>query len=86
MKTISAVEARQQLGSLLNLVSLTHETVVIQRAGKNIAILSEYQPQRPGLEPSAGKTDIRALEGLGADVWQGMDVGDYLRKEREQWT
>ena len=25
------------------------------------------------------------LEGLGQDVWQGVDVDEYLRRERSSW-
>ncbi len=84
MKTMSAMEARQQFGSLLNLVSLTHEQVIIERAGKKIAVVSEYQPSPP-VAPPSGKADIRGLEGLGADIWQGQDTDEYLRQARKQW-
>jgi len=26
------------------------------------------------------------LEGLGQDVWQGLDVDEYLRRERSSWN
>ena len=26
------------------------------------------------------------LEGLGQDVWQGVDVDEYLRRERSSWN
>lgn len=26
------------------------------------------------------------LEGLGQEVWQGVDVGEYLRRERSSWN
>lgn len=28
---------------------------------------------------------IMELEGLGADVWQGLDVQTYLDQERNSW-
>ena len=28
---------------------------------------------------------ITELEGLGADVWEGVDVQEYIHKERESW-
>ena len=37
--TVTAVKARQNLGELLNLVSIKHEEVIIERAGKKIARL-----------------------------------------------
>jgi hypothetical protein len=26
------------------------------------------------------------LEGLGQDVWQGVEVDEYLRRERSSWN
>ena len=26
------------------------------------------------------------LQGLGKDVWQGLDVDEYLRRERSSWN
>ena len=26
------------------------------------------------------------LEGLGQDVWEGVDVDEYLRRERSSWN
>ncbi|MCX8069424.1 MAG: hypothetical protein N2738_02850 [Thermodesulfovibrionales bacterium] len=28
---------------------------------------------------------ILEIEGLGAELWQGIDVADYIRKERQSW-
>jgi len=38
--TVTAVKARQNLGELLNLVSIKHEEIIIERAGKKIARLT----------------------------------------------
>jgi hypothetical protein len=32
-----------------------------------------------------GKHSIMELEGLGADIWEGIDAQEYVRKERESW-
>ena len=32
-----------------------------------------------------GKNSIMALEGLGANIWKGIDAQDYVQKERESW-
>ena len=31
------------------------------------------------------KHSVMELEGLGADVWKGIDVQQYVRRERESW-
>lgn len=43
--TVSAVKARQNLGELLNIVSIKHEDVIIERAGKKIARLTSVEPE-----------------------------------------
>ena len=32
------------------------------------------------------KHSILELEGLGAEIWKGIDAQDYVRKERESWS
>jgi len=32
-----------------------------------------------------GKNSIMALEGLGADIWKGIDAQEYVKRERESW-
>jgi hypothetical protein len=31
------------------------------------------------------KHTIMELEGLGADIWKGIDAQEYVCKERESW-
>lgn len=31
------------------------------------------------------KHSIMELEGLGAEIWKGMDAQEYIRRERESW-
>ena len=80
-KSISAVEARQKLGEILNRVALKREEIIIERAGKRIARLSPAEKE--GLR-SRGKLDFRKAAGLGKEVWKGVDVDAYLRKERRE--
>jgi hypothetical protein len=38
------------------------------------------------LFPEGIKThSILELKGLGKELWQGIDVDEYIRKERESW-
>jgi prevent-host-death family protein len=81
-QTISAVEARQKLGELLNRVALRREEIIIERAGKKIARLSPIEKELP--RPK-GKLDFRKAAGLGKEIWKGLDVDAYLRRERNEW-
>ena len=40
---------------------------------------------RDELDQGTGPIDMLSLTGLGADVWQGLDVGQYLERERASW-
>ncbi|MDP3979917.1 MAG: hypothetical protein Q8Q33_00735 [Chlamydiota bacterium] len=31
------------------------------------------------------KNSIMQLEGLGANIWKGIDAQDYVQKERDAW-
>ena len=68
---ISAVEARQKLGELLNRVALRQEEIIIQRAGKPLARTS---PITNDSHPTGRKLDFRKAAGLGADIWNDVDA------------
>ena len=36
------------------------------------------------LEPPP-KRSIMELEGLGKELWQGVDAAEHIRREREEW-
>jgi antitoxin (DNA-binding transcriptional repressor) of toxin-antitoxin stability system len=80
---VSAVEARQKLGELLNKIALMRKEIIIERAGKKIARLSPIEDMA---SPCRGKLDFRTAAGLGKEVWKDIDVADYLKKEREEWV
>lgn len=81
---VSAVEARRNLGRLLNIVSLRHEEIVIERAGKEIARLSPFDHQTPDRK-RAGKLDLRKARGLGRDLWRSIGTDEYVKRERREW-
>ena len=33
-----------------------------------------------------GKHSISEIKGLGPDVWQDIDIADYLQQERNSWA
>jgi prevent-host-death family protein len=81
-QSVSAVEAQQKLGELLNRVALRREEIIIERAGKKIARLAPIENEAP--RPK-GKLDFRKAEGLGKEIWKDIDVDAYLRRERDEW-
>ncbi|WP_298772225.1 type II toxin-antitoxin system Phd/YefM family antitoxin [uncultured Fibrobacter sp.] len=63
-KVVSAMEVRQNFGSLLNQVSLKDEEIVIERAGKPLARLVSVNA------PAAGLLDFRDIGKLPNQVWE----------------
>ena len=82
-QTVSAVEARQKLGEILNRVALRQEEIIIERAGKKIARLLPIENE---VSRSRGKLDFRKAAGLGKEIWQDVDGDTYLRQERDEWV
>ena len=48
-----------------------------------ISLLSERL--RNGIEQKDDPVDMLSLVGLGAELWQGIDVDAYLEQERASW-
>lgn len=48
-----------------------------------IGILSDRL--RDEMDQGTEAIDMLSLTGLGADVWQDLDVGQYLEQERASW-
>ena len=63
-KVVSAMEVRQNFGSLLNQVSLKDEEIVIERAGKPLARLVGVNA------PTAGLWDFREIGKLPNHIWE----------------
>jgi len=48
-----------------------------------ISLLSERL--RSAMDQGEQCVDMLSLAGLGAEVWQGVGVADYLEPERSSW-
>lgn len=64
-KTVTAMEARQNFGNLLNQVSLSQEEIVIERAGKPLARLVNVSSAHSG-----GELDFRDIGKLPNSIWE----------------
>ena len=40
---------------------------------------------KKSFEKRVARHSILELEGLGAEIWKGIDAQEYVRKERESW-
>jgi len=50
-----------------------------------LRLVAELVSRLSGELNRQGQRSLLELEGLGADVWQGVDVDKYLRRERSSW-
>jgi hypothetical protein len=48
-----------------------------------MADLSHYLRDREGPE---ARTSILELEGLGKEIWRGIDAQEYVDRERASWN
>lgn len=67
----------------------TYEEVLAQvRAldpGDQAQLLEELVSLVTQQVPGRKQRSIMELEGLGAEIWEGIDAREYVRKERESW-
>jgi hypothetical protein len=64
-----------------------------ERAKRSVEALTPTEQLRLVSELAAGLSaeldpqprSLMELEGLGREVWQGVDVEEYLRRERSSW-
>lgn len=64
-KIVTAMEARQNFGNLLNQVNLQNEEIVIERAGKPLARLVSVSSSG-----NQGKLDFRDIGKLPNGIWE----------------
>jgi hypothetical protein len=50
-----------------------------------IADLSNFVRQRVTMTPKP-KRSIMELEGLGKEIWNGIDAQEYVNQERDSWN
>lgn len=81
--TVTAVKARQNLGELLNLVSIKHEEVIIERAGKKIARLTAIDDStvnEPVAEAYATRKEIKTSQKIDfSDIFGMMDEEEHRK-------
>ena len=42
------------------------------------------EPKAP--QPETKKRSIMELQGLGKEIWKGMDAQEYVNRERAEWA
>ena len=49
-------------------------------------LLAELANQVRDTARTEGTRDIMELEGLGAEIWEGIDAQEYIDRERASWN
>ena len=65
-------EVRRQIESL----TLDEQMQLMQE----LALIVNYPT------PEKSKRNLMELEGLGQDIWQGIDAREYVDRERQSWN
>ena len=51
-----------------------------------LRLIAELVARLSGELKPQPRRSLLELQGLGKDVWQGIDVDEYLRRERSLWN
>jgi hypothetical protein len=54
-------------------------------AADQMRLISELAGRLSGQVEGQPHRSLLELRGLGKDIWQGVDVDEYLRQERSSW-
>lgn len=86
MKTVAVMEMRRHLGAVLDEVRIKSETVLIERAGKPIAMLCPVdRPEYPSDQVKRRLQAVREMAGLYTASPRGRDVEGWMDSERGDW-
>jgi hypothetical protein len=50
-----------------------------------VAVIADQASQHPEPVMPTRAPKLLDLAGLGAEIWQGVDAGDYVRELRDEW-
>lgn len=86
MKTMSAMQVRRQFGAVLDEVRIRAVTIVLERAGKPVAMLTPIAGERQAEDSiSRRRETLRKLDGLGAKSPRDRNMDRWLNEERDSW-
>jgi prevent-host-death family protein len=87
--TVSATEAKNRFGTMLQRVARDDAPLIVERGGKPVAVLmsiAAYEAtRRAAATPSRSRREL-AQEAIG--MWANRDdiEDDWLQQSREQWS
>jgi antitoxin (DNA-binding transcriptional repressor) of toxin-antitoxin stability system len=86
MQTVTAMEFRRHLGAYLDTVRLKSETVVLERAGKPVAMLTPVH-QANEVSTSVGRRlrAVREMCGIHPESERSSNIDQWMANERQDW-
>ena len=87
MKTISAMDMRKHMGEYLDEVRLKSESIILERAGKAIAMLTPISKTTSGKKNKIQRkmNALKQLSGISAKEPRSDNIDQWLRNERDSW-
>ncbi len=89
MKTLAAMEVRKHFGAVIDEVRMKSETIILERAGKPVAMIqpiSFLNREEGASQSKKRKLDaLSHLKGLGADSPRAQDLDAWIEEERSGW-
>ncbi len=64
---------------------LTDEEITIERSGKEVAKLTKVGTSAENSRKQ-GKLDFRKSKGLGKEIWMDVNIEEYIKQERTEWS
>lgn len=55
-------------------------------SAEQLALLDHLMRLTAQIEAIQGTRSVLELEGLGKDLWEGIDPQEYVRRERQSWN
>jgi len=86
MQTITAMEFRRHLGAYIDEVRLKSETVILERAGKPVAMLTPvHQDEAASSTADRRLRAVRELSGIHPGSDRSRNIDQWLTSERDGW-
>ncbi|MCA1810140.1 MAG: type II toxin-antitoxin system Phd/YefM family antitoxin [Lentisphaerae bacterium] len=88
MKTMTAMQVRRHFGEVMDNVRLRSESVILERAGKPIAMIVPYMPENhtPANLKASRKKILEDMAGTSRQHPRAKDLAQWLDYERASWA
>ncbi len=86
MQTVTAMEFRRHLGAYLDEVRLKSASIILERAGKPVAMLTPVRSSNVAPALARRLRAVHELTGINPTSTRAADIDSWLQTERECWN